>query len=276
MECIGERALINNRLVDCRDVEKRHTRADLTVYEIFRVMQGVPVFLEDHLQRLFHSLDLEGLYIKEDIADIRERVVRLIDSNTISSGKIRLSVIFNPSGGENRYELVLHYVPFDPPDEKQYKQGVHVVLCSAMRKDPNAKVMHSQARRLADERIRQTGAYEALLVDHEGTITEGSRSNVFFVQGQRLVTPPDDMVLQGIARKNILRICHEQAIAVEVRKVHCNEISGFEAVFLSGTTPKVLPVRTIEKSSFSADNDLLEFLRDAYDKWIQVYVHHKP
>lgn len=275
MECIGKNALINNRLVGCRDIDERYTQAGLTVYEIFRVIQGVAVFLEDHLQRLFYSLELEGLHIDEDVPEIKQRVGRLIASNTIYSGKIRLSIVFNSSTGQNKYDLMLHYVPFDPPGEEQYKQGVHVVLCSAIREDPNAKVMHTQARRLADEKLEQTGAYEVLLVDREGAITEGSRSNVFFVQGQKLVTPPDDMVLQGIARKNILHICHEQGISVEVRKVHRNELADFDAVFLSGTTPKVLPVRAVEKFDFCATHSLVGQLMQAYDKRLREYIRAK-
>jgi branched-chain amino acid aminotransferase len=149
---------------------------------------------------------------------------------------------------------------------------VDVVLCQAVRSDPNAKVLDTRARRLADQRIEHTGAYEALLVDREGYITEGSRSNVFFVKGSGLVTPPDNDVLQGIARKNILRICNKEKIDVQIHKVHLEELSDFHAVFLSGTTPKILPVKKIDQYVYSTNHYLLRFLMDTYDQQVQAYV----
>jgi|SRR6056297_697409 len=275
MECTGEKALFNNRLVSCQEVEKKSTSRGLTVYEIFRVIEGVPVFLEDHMQRLYHSLELEGLSIRESREEMKRRIDRLIAANSILSGKIKLVIDFSMPQSGAAYDLMLYVTPFNPPTDRQYHDGVWVILCSAIREDPNAKVMHTEARRRADERIEQTGAYEALLVDHDGYITEGSRSNVFFVKGPSLVTPPDDNVLQGIARKNILSICWEQGIDVEIRKVHPNELSGFAAVFLTGTTPKVLPVRKIDQITFSASHSLVRQLLEAYNKRLSEYIRAK-
>ena len=272
MECTGEKALYNNQLVSCQEVEERGTSRGLTVYEIFRVIEGVPVFLEDHMQRLYHSLELEGVSIREGRDEMKRRIDRLIAANAISSGKIKLLVAFTPFKTREAYDLWLYFTAFDPPSDRQYREGVWIILCLAMREDPNAKVMHTEARRLADERIEQTGAYEALLVDRDGYITEGSRSNVFFVKGPGLVTPPDDNVLQGIARKNILRICREEGIDVEIRRVHRNELSTFEAVFLTGTTPKVLPVRRINQITFYVSHSLVRHLLEAYNKRLSEYI----
>jgi len=272
MECTGEKALFNDRLVSCKEIEKIGTLQVLTVYEIFRVEEGVAVFLEDHLERLYHSLETEEVNIRESPDDIRGMVDLLIASNTILSGKIKLVVAFSMPQSGAAYDLMLYFTPFDPPTERQYRQGVRTILCSAMRKVPNAKVMHTEARRLADEKIEQTDAYEALLVDRNGYITEGSRTNVFFVRGTRLVTPPDDNVLQGVARQNILRICRKEEIDVEVRKVHQDELSGFDAVFLTGTTPRVLPVCCIEGQTYSNSHSLVRHLLDAYNKRLSEYI----
>jgi branched-chain amino acid aminotransferase len=170
---------------------------------------------------------------------------------------------------------MLYFTPYEPPLEVDYREGVKTTLCAAMREDPNAKVMHTKARHLADEKIQQLGVYEALLVDAEGYITEGSRSNVFFVRGSRLVTPPDDAVLQGIARKNILRICRRENIPVDVRRVHPNELYAFQAVFLSGTTPKVLPVQAVDDIYFNTNNRLVGFIMEKYNQYLKTYVESR-
>lgn len=274
MECVKDIAFFNNQQVSCREIERAEVGKGPTIYEIFRVDRGVPVFLEDHLERLYHSLELEKVSIAEHGEKITRQVRQLIELNSAGDGKVKLVVAFRSPESGTHYDLMLYFTPFEPPSEDDYREGVKTTLCAAMRDDPNAKVMHTEARRLADEKIQQLGVYEALLVDGEGYITEGSRSNVFFVEGSRLVTPPDDAVLQGIARRNILRICRRENIDVRIRQVHQKELSAFHAVFLSGTTPKVLPVRNIGQCRFDANHRLLRFLMGAYDQQLQAYVQH--
>ena len=271
-ECTGDKWLVNNQLKPCRPSGPVVLREGVSVYEIFRIMKGVPVFLEDHLNRLFHSLELEGLSIRENRSDITAKVRQLIAANSIDTGKVKLIVTFSQDPGIADYDLMLYFVPFKPPAPEQYKTGVDVVLCQAVRSDPNAKVLDTEARRLADEKIEQVGSYEALLVDADGYITEGSRSNVFFISGDQLITPPDGSVLQGIARKNILRICREEDIPTEIRRVHQQELASFDSAFLTGTTPKVLPIRSVEGNGYAVGNYMISFLMEAYDQRIKGYI----
>ncbi len=275
MECVKDIALFNDHRVSCREIEKADAGQGPTIYEIFRVFRGVPVFLEDHLERLYHSLDLEQLSVVEHRGEITRQVHRLIEANSAVDGKIKLVVAFHAGNSGSRYDLMLYFTPFEPPSEDDYREGVKTALVAAMRDDPNAKVMHTEARRLADEKIRQLGVYEALLVDAEGYITEGSRSNVFFVEGSRLVTPPDDAVLQGIARRNILRICRRENIPVDVRRVHRSELSAFQAVFLSGTTPKVLPVQAVDDIYYNTNNRFVGSIMEKYNQHLQAYVESR-
>jgi len=268
--------LVNDQLRPCRPSEPVVLREGLSVYEIFRVMKGVPVFLEDHLTRLYHSLEIEGLTIRETRSDIAAKVQRLIAANSMDTGKVKLIVTFSQNPGTEDYDLIMYFVSFEPPAPEQYKHGVEVVLCSAIREDPNAKVLDTEARRRADQRIGEAGVYEAILTDREGWISEGSRSNLFFVAGNLLVTPPDNDVLQGIARKNILRICQEEGIRTDIRKIHQEELKTFDSAFLSGTTPQVLPIRRIGDVSYSVDNSLVRYLMKAYQVKVQEYISRQP
>ena len=271
-ECIADQLLINDGLRPCRETDPLTLRKGVSVYEIFRIMKGAPVFLEDHLNRLFHSLELEELTIRENRSEITAKVQRLIAANSIDTGKVKLIVTFSQAPGAEDYDLVVYFVPFEPPTPEQYKAGIAVTLCTAIRYDPNAKVLDTEARRLADEKIEQLGVYETLLVNADGYITEGSRSNLFFISGNRLITPPDDFVLQGIARKNILRICREEGIPVDIRRVHQQELSSFDSAFLSGTTPQVLPIRRIDDIAYSVEDRLARFLMKAYQDKVLEYI----
>ena len=106
--------------------------------------------------------------------------------------------------------------------------------------------------------------YEILLVDKEGYITEGSRSNVFFVQGQTLYTSPSAYVLPGTSRKRVFDICNEQGISLLEQRIALKEIGQFDAAFLTGTSPLILPLNCIDKTVYSTHNPLMRRLMEHY------------
>ena len=89
------------------------------------------------------------------------------------------------------------------------------ILFFAERKDPESKVINHKLRSSIYHKLIHEGGYEALLVNENNLITEGSRSNIFFLKGETLVTAPDNVILNGITRKHILEICRENKIKVE-------------------------------------------------------------
>jgi branched-chain amino acid aminotransferase len=114
--------------------------------------------------------------------------------------------------------------------------------------------------------------YEVLLVDRHGRITEGSRSNVFFVKGNRFYTAPASQVLGGVTRKKVLQCLHGLGFTVIVEAVSAIEIGSFEAVFLTGTSPGVLPVNYIDAVYFKTDNPSVRQLMAQYDLMIEAYL----
>jgi branched-chain amino acid aminotransferase len=95
-------------------------------------------------------------------------------------------------------------------------------------------------------------------------ITEGSRSNIFFVKGEILVTAPDNLILNGITRKHILEICRNNYIPVELRCVDAGDISEYDSVFMTGTSPMVLPFNRIDDITFNVEYPVMERLRELY------------
>ena len=108
------------------------------------------------------------------------------------------------------------------------------------------------------------GSYEALLVNDNDLITEGSRTNIFFLRDDTLFTAPDNIVLNGITRKHILEICKENNINVKLTAVNINDIKEYDAVFMTGTSPIVLPFCNIGDFSFNVGVPLIPELRHHY------------
>jgi Branched-chain amino acid aminotransferase/4-amino-4-deoxychorismate lyase len=128
-------------------------------------------------------------------------------------------------------------------------------------------------RERVEKVIAENTAYEAILVNNEGYITEGSKSNIFMVQGDTVITAPVELVLPGVTRKVIIDVLKCNGIPFEERKVHFSEIDKIDGLFISGTSPKVLPVRRIGNTEFkSSSNEVIQRIMKAYDDNIRDYI----
>ena len=236
----------------------------IEIYEVIRIMNGVPLFLRDHLQRFSHSAWLLHLEIPLGDNEVKSLIERLIRENGVTEGNIRFSWCFRPSGRFRAYFIPHHY-----PGERDYRDGVNCGLLNAERLDPGIKAVQAGLRELSDQIIREKGFFEVFLVNRNGMITEGSRSNVFFIRDNRLVTAPGEEVLPGITRKKVLELAAIRGIEVEFRAPLESGLDRMEAVFISGTSPKVLPVRSIEGFSFTPGHPVTDILMQDYNHLLE-------
>ncbi len=233
------------------------------VYEVLRVIDGIPLFLEDHLDRFYLSAEIAGRKIIYTAPEIKMFVADLIQKNKISNGNILIS---------SKVNLKAFFIPHTYPDETMYREGVLCGLLHAERSNPNAKVFQTQVRNQANALIQNEGFYEVLLVDHSGLITEGSRSNVFFIRGNQLVTPPAEHVLLGITRQKTIKCANILKLECLEEKISLQEINQFDALFITGTSPKILPVKQIHLTEFDVSNSILRKLMSTYDTIINDYL----
>ena len=273
-ECYGHRFYHNGNMYDCHEFRSSLIFEGESVYEVIRVVKGIPLFSEDHLQRLHRTLDIKKGEIQVSDREIMDAVNRIIRENHITEGNIK--VIFNfekDRPGVSHflvYQVTHHY-----PSQEQYEKGVKCILYQAERPCPTAKIIHHNLRLTLYNKLIETGTYEALLVNRQGIITEGSRSNVFFIRDNILYTAPDHLVLQGISRKYVISICRDQCIPLKKEAISVTGLSGIEAAFLTGTSIKVLPVSHINGHSFSTSHPLLLTLMKEYDKTMDEYIRNK-
>jgi branched-chain amino acid aminotransferase len=127
-------------------------------------------------------------------------------------------------------------------------------------------------RQRADKMLAENGFYEVLLADNFDRITEGSRSNVFFVTGKELVTSPGSKVLLGITRQKTIQLAHDLNIPVIESEVNISELKQFDAAFITGTSPKILPIKKTEGFTFNHQNKVVRQLMKSYDDLIDGYL----
>jgi len=259
-ECYGKKFILNGNLQPAEMFDKSLVYEGDSVYEVLRIVKGNPIFFYDHMERLVKSVRLQKKIILADVQTIRKAIISLTRSD--KKHEANLKIVFNYNKGVTNF--LVYFIEASYPTEIQYKNGVKGLLFFAERKDPEAKVINHKLRSSIYHRLIHEGGYEAILVNENNQITEGSRSNIFFLRADTLVTAPDNSVLKGITRKYILEICAEQGINMEFQYVNADNLRDFDAVFMTGTSPTVLPFNCIDDTSFSVKFPMIERLRKLY------------
>ena len=266
-KCAMKQFLFNGTLKNTESFEKTYKSTDPSVYEVIRMIDGVPLFLKEHYERLVNSLKSIGKEAIFDLEDMKDLIQVLNLVNDQPDCNIKL--VINDFKDDGSCDYYLFYIPSTYPDEKKYKNGVKTDILEAVRENPHAKIINQSLRNRADAMIREKSLFEVILADEKGNITEGSRSNIFFIKGDRLYTSPSDGVLLGVTRQSILRVCKEHNIEVKEEIIPVSSISGFDAAFISGTSPKVLPIKNIGSTEMNNNNELLRKVMEIYDREIE-------
>jgi branched-chain amino acid aminotransferase len=241
-------------------------------YEVLRVMSGTCLFAEDHLQRLNESLILAGLPDFISSEELIHSLQSLIAANKAEEGNIRI-VAKIPEG--QPLQWIAYFVPHSYPAQEQYERGVETAVCRIMRVNPNIKQFHPSYHSQVRDFIREKQIYEALLVDENNQVTEGSKSNVFFIRGDEVMTAPGSQVLKGITRQKTLLLCKQLNFKLSETFISTDQLSEMEAVFITGTSPKILPVNKIDTLSLKTNHPVMRSLMKAYDGMLREYIENR-
>jgi branched-chain amino acid aminotransferase len=261
-ECYGKKFILNGKLLSSDHFDNSLVYDGDSIYEVIRMVKGNPVFFYDHMERLVTSARIQKKELMAEISVLRRDIINLV--KTERRKEINLKIVFNYNNDSNNY--LVYFIEPIYPSEEQYKKGVKGILFYAERKNPESKVINHKLRSSIYHKLILEGGYEALLVNEENCITEGSRSNIFFLKDNMLVTAPDETILNGITRKYILDICRENKIKVKYLCVPVDSVKDYEAVFMTGTSPMVLQFSCIGDVYFNVRNPLIENLRKLFIK----------
>jgi branched-chain amino acid aminotransferase len=259
-ECFGKNYILNGEVRPAGKFDTSLIYEGDAIYEILRIVDGSPLFFTDHMERLATSVRNRSMELLADPVSIKSDILKLTSADR--KDEVNLKIVFNYNSGSANY--LIYYIKPNYPTEEQYRKGVKGILFPASRKDPGSKVIDQKLRSSINIKLTRDGAYEALLVNENNLITEGSRSNIFFIKDDSLVTAPENLILSGITRKYILEICSERMIKVIFDCVDANKYSDYESVIMTGTSPMVLPFCCIDDKLFNVRHPLIETLRTLY------------
>ena len=211
------------------------------VYEVIRIIGGTPLFFDEHYARLVNSAKTRQGQAVPNYQTFRPLTDAFL--STRSELDYNIKILFEPDTAD----LYILESPSAYPDEALYQNGIHTELMPYMRQDPNSKITNNELAELANQLKKVSGAYEVLLVNASGFITEGSKSNLFFILDDTLITPPLESVLPGVTRQKIIDMAKNININVIEMNIKADELHRYKGAFMSGTSPKILPIASIGK-----------------------------
>lgn len=273
-----EIAYVNGKFVPLEDavvhVEDRGFQFGDGVYEVMRTYNGKLFSVEEHLGRLFRSL--EAIDLRHSFA--KEQLAALADDGVRRSGFGEAVVYLQITRGRaprNRsvpgtYEptLVMTVRELQPVS----RNGIAVVTMP----DPrwarcDIKAVTLLANVLAHHAARQAGAHDAIFVEPDGTIAEGTAGNVFVVAGGRLRTPPKGLrILSGVTREKILAAAVAAGIGTTEEAITKQDLVAADEVFLTSTTAEVLPVTRLDGRPVG-DGKPGTISRTVYEQFLRMY-----
>jgi D-alanine transaminase/branched-chain amino acid aminotransferase len=245
---------------------------DFAVYDSMKVVKGKPFFPKFHVDRLIESakiLELTHPFSKEEIISW---INLLIEKNSLQDALIRFLLIGSGSHDELP-QLFLFPVGLTFYSSKEYNQGIKVITYVGDRLIPLSKSKNLLLNFLAYREASRHNAHDALLVDSEGAILEGTRTNFFAVKNNILYTAPPSKVLEGITLKIILELAKENNIQVVEQEIMLDKLIEYDELFISSTSMNILPIRQINddivKEVGPITKQLMQLFREYYQK--EVY-----
>jgi branched-chain amino acid aminotransferase len=220
-----------------------------SVFESLRTYNRRPFHLAEHLNRLMHSaelIDLEIPYTRDFIAGV---IQEAIERNPYKHAAIRILV----TGGESedgilpigKPTLAVLITPLSERDMERFARGYKVITTRLQRTTPEAKTTNYIAAVRALKEAERHRAADALFVDEEGHVLEGTRSNFFVFKGDTLITPREG-VLIGITRNVVLALAQGR-FTIEERPIQFEELAQADEAFITSSSKEIVPVVQIDE-----------------------------
>jgi branched-chain amino acid aminotransferase len=251
------------------------------VFEGERVYEGKIFKLEEHTERLFYSAERMGITVPYTQTEINNACKKIVNIQKVQNGYVRPliwrgSEMMAISAQKNKIHVALATWEwgsyFDP---KLKLNGIKLNISKWRRPAPNTIPWDTKASglymicTLSKHEAEAQGFTDSLMLDYEGNIAEATGANVFFKnKSGELHTPIPDSFLDGITRREVIKIAKAKGINVLERKIKPEEMKDFTGCFLTGTAAEVTPVSQISNYNFKVCNVITD-LNESYQKLVR-------
>ena len=225
------------------------------VFDFLRTYNGEPFELDAHIRRLFRSAELLMLEMPWTVEDIHAIVDDTLSRNSYPESNIRIVVTggtspsrLTPAGNPR---LIVMVDPVTVLPTHYFSDGVKLITYNYVRDFPGAKSLNYIPAIIALKQAQAQDAIDALFVDDDGNVLEGTTNNLFIFKDGRLITSPADAILPGITRGVVLELAQGQ-FEVDVRPMTLAEVYAADEAFLTSSIKEVLPIRQIDDQTIGS------------------------
>jgi branched-chain amino acid aminotransferase len=292
---------LDGEMVDWRDAKVHvltHTlHYGLGVFEGVRAYEtpkGPAIFrLKDHTDRLFRSAHILNMPMSSSKDEINQAHINSIQKNELASAYIRPMCFYGSEGmGLRADNLKTHTMvaAWEWPSymgEENLTKGIRIRTSSYTRHHVNITMCKAKANgnymnsMLALQEALQSGCEEALLLDNEGYVAEGSGENIFVIRDGIIYTPELTSCLDGITRRTIIQLAEELGYTVKEKRLTRDEVYIADEAFFTGTAAEVMPIRELDNRQIGEGSrgpiteqlqslyfDIVKGRNSKYDHWL--------
>ena len=229
------------------------------VYETLRTYAQKPFLFGRHMTRLRRSASMIALDLNFSDAELRTAIEQTMAAAALGRDEAYIRVLVTRGIGELTYDIKATPTPsvvvivkpqVDPPPEA-YRDGVKAVIVSVMRNHPgtvNPMIKSNNLLNcaLAMQEAHRKGAFEGVMRNYRGELTECTTANLFVVKDGIVLTPPLEAgLLPGITREFVLEIGREAGVDMRERSLIDEDLIGADEAFLTSTTREVMPITRV-------------------------------
>jgi len=226
----------------------------------YNTKNGPAIFrLEDHIKRLFNSCKMYHMTLEYSDKELREAIIETIKINKIKDCYIRPICYYgygkmgvNPL--PNKVSTSIALWNWEDHIKTEGDKGMRVIISSWARIDSRSLPIHAKATAnyansaLARIEAIKSGVDEAIMLNMNGMVVEGTAENIFIVKNEMLVTPPiTSGALDGITRSSVLSIAENLLINFQISDISRDELYYADEVFLTGTAAEIKSIGEIDK-----------------------------
>ena len=231
----------------------------------YNTARGTAIFrLDEHVKRLFDTTHILGMKIPFTPGEVRQACIDSVRLNKLETAYIRPLAYYGSEGmGLHASNLSVHvavaawywgaYLGGDA-----LEKGIRIKTSSFTRNHVNSVLSKAKATGnyinsiMALQEVARDGYDEALLLDHEGMVAEGSGENIFIVRNGILYTPDPACALEGITRDTVIHLAREAGIQVVEKRITRDEFYISDEAFFTGTAAEVTPIRELDNRTIGA------------------------
>lgn len=221
------------------------------IFDFFKVVNGLPVFLDEHMERFYFSAKEMQLTIEHSKNELKKIIFELLLKNKIDTTGVRITL----TGGYSvdgyllsHPNLIITLRPFTPQTKEQFEKGIRLIVYEHQRQLPHVKTIDYIMAIWLQPFIKQNNA-DDVLYHQKGIISECPRSNFFLVMNDDRIITPSENILKGVMRNKLIEIAKRNFL-IEERCVSIDEIKFAKEAFITSTTKTILPVRQINEHIF--------------------------